>query len=245
MSMDPSEPRGEGAPPSEPMGMPPPPQGQMPPPPQQSWQSSPQQPAPPPPPGGGKMAQATPLPPGPIAGTTIADFITRLVAFIIDGIILGVVNFIIWQILFAILPLGIDILVHSIVVLAISAGYFIYFWTTRRQTPGMIVMKLLVVEDGTGATLTQSQAIRRWMFLGLPLALSSLISVGGGFSFSFGGGGLAFLFGLAAIASLIALLYEFYLAYTTYQDPRKQGFHDKAVNSVVVSYGPSPFNQSR
>jgi uncharacterized RDD family membrane protein YckC len=188
-------------------------------------------------------AQAAPLPPGPIAGTTIADFVTRLVAYIIDGIILGVINFIVWQILWAVLPLGIDILVHSIAIAAISAGYFIYFWTTRRQTPGMIAMKLLIVEDGTGATLTQSQAIRRWLFLGLPLALSSLISVGGGFSFSFGGGGLAFLFGLAAIVALLSLLYEFYLAYTTYQDPRKQGFHDKAVNSVVVSYGPSPFNQ--
>lgn len=189
------------------------------------------------------MAQATPLPPGPIAGTTIADFITRLVAFIIDGVILGIVNFIVWQIL-RFLPTGIDILVHGIAVAAISAGYFIYFWTTRRQTPGMIVMKLLVVEDGTGATLTQPQAIRRWIYLGLPLALSSMLSVGTGFSFSFGGGGLVFLFALASIVALISLLYEFYLAYTTYQDPRKQGFHDKSVNSVVVSYGPSPFNQS-
>jgi uncharacterized RDD family membrane protein YckC len=262
VTMDPSEPRGEGAPPSEPMGTPPPPQGQMPPqqgqmpppqgqmppPPQQSWQSSPQQPAPPPPPGGGMMAQATPLPPGPIAGTTIADFITRLVAFIIDSVILGIANYIVWAVLGALLLSlgGLSILLHAVIILAISAGYFIYFWTTRRQTPGMILMKLLVVEDGTGATLTQPQAIKRWMFLGLPLALSTLLSVGGGLGgFALGGlGGLFFLFTLATIAGLIALVWEIYLAYTTYQDPRKQGVHDKSVNSVVVSYGPSPFNQS-
>lgn len=246
MSMDPSEPRGEGAPPSEPMGMPPPPQGQMPPPPQQSWQSSPQQPAPPPPPGGGKMAQATPLPPGPIAGTTIADFITRLVAYIIDGVIIGIAGYIVQLVVYGILPYPVDLIVHAAAIVAISAGYFIYFWTVRRQTPGMIVMKLLVVEDGTGATLTQSQAIRRWMFLGLPLALGSLLQVSSGVGIGLGGlGGLAILLTLVLIVALISLAWEFYLAYTTYQDPRKQGFHDKAVNSVVVSYGPSPFNQSR
>jgi uncharacterized RDD family membrane protein YckC len=245
VSMDPSEPRDEGAPPSEPMGTPPPPQEQMPPPPQQSWQSQPQQPAPPPPPGGGMTTPAVPLPPGPIAGTTIADFITRLVAFIIDGIVIGIAGYIVQLIVYGILPFPIDLIVHAAAVLAISAGYFIYFWTTRRQTPGMIVMKLLVVEDGTGATLTQPQAIRRWIFLGLPLALSTLLQVSGGIGIGIVGlGGLGFLLTLVLIVALISLVYEFYLAYTTYQDPRKQGFHDKQVNTVVVSYGPSPFNQS-
>jgi hypothetical protein len=83
------------------------------------------------------------------------------------------------------------------------------------------------------------------MYLGLPLALSTLLQVSGGFGFGLVGlGGLAFLLTLVLIVALISLVWEIYLAYTTYQDPRKQGVHDKAVNSVVVSYGPSPFNQS-
>lgn len=210
------------------------------PPPQQNWQSTPQ--APGPAPAGGGMAAA--MPPGPMPNTTIADFVTRLVAFIIDAVILGVVNYIVWAVLGGVLLSlgGILILLHAILVAAISAGYFIYFWTTRRQTPGMMVMKLMIVQDGSGAALTQSQAIRRWLYLGLPYALSTLLSVGGlGFGV-IGLGGLAILFTLATIAAIVAFVWELYLAYTTYQDPRKQGVHDKAVNSVVVSYGKSPLS---
>jgi uncharacterized RDD family membrane protein YckC len=230
----------EGDPPVAPeQGGSPPPQGAAAPPPQQSWQSQAQQPGPPPASGG--VAAAAPLPAGPIEGTQIADFVTRLVAFIIDAVILGIANYIVWAIAFAILPLGIDVLVYSLAVAAVSAAYFVYFWTTRRQTPGMIVMKLLVVEDGTGATLTQDKAIRRWAFLGLPYALSVFLGVGGfGFGFL---GGLAILFTLAFIVAIAALGWQIYLAYTTYQDPPTQGAHDKFVNSVVVSYGPSPFSQ--
>jgi uncharacterized RDD family membrane protein YckC len=190
------------------------------------------------------MAPRAPLPPGPIQGTQVADFVTRLVAYIIDAVILGVANYVVSLILFGILPFPVDLLVHAAVILAISAGYFIYFWTTRRQTPGMIVMKLLVVEDGTGNTLSQDKAIRRWIYLGLPLALSTLVQVGGGFGFAtFGLGGLAILLTLALLAGLAALGWQIYLAYATSQDARKQGPHDKAVNSVVISYGPSPFSQ--
>jgi uncharacterized RDD family membrane protein YckC len=192
--------------------------------------------------GGGMGMGSAPMPPGPVAGTTIADFLSRVVAWIIDGVILGVVGQVLWLILFRILPLGIDVLVQAILVAAISAGYFIYMWTTRKQTIGMMVMKLEVVQDGTGAALGQSAAIRRWLYLGLPLALATLLSVGGGFSFfAFGGlGGLAILLTLASIVAIVAFVWELYLAYATSQDPRKQGPHDKAANSVVISVGPSP-----
>lgn len=172
----------------------------------------------------------------------IADFLSRVVAWIIDGVILGIAGQIIWTIVFRILPFGIDILVQAIAVAAISAGYFIYMWTTRKQTVGMMFMKLQVQKDGTGAALNQSEAIRRWLYLGLPLALATLISVGGGFSFfAFGGlGALAILFTLASIGALVAIAWEIYLAYATNNDPRKQGPHDKAAGSVVVAIGPSP-----
>jgi len=171
----------------------------------------------------------------------IADFMSRVVAWIIDGVILGIAGQIVWALAYSILPLGIDILVQAIAVAAISAGYFIYMWTTRKQTVGMMFMKLQVQKDGTGAALTQAEAIRRWLYLGLPLALATLISVGGGFSFAIGGlGGLAILFTLASIGALVALAWEIYLAYATNNDARKQGPHDKAAGSVVVAIGPSP-----
>ncbi|MEA2678125.1 MAG: hypothetical protein QOJ81_2266, partial [Chloroflexota bacterium] len=163
----------------------------------------------------------------------IADFLSRVVAWIIDGVILSIAGQIVWAIVFRILPFGVDILVQAIAVAAISAAYFIYMWTTRKQTVGMMLMKLQVQKDGTGAALTQSEAIRRWMYLGLPLALATLISVGGGFSFfAFGGlGALAILFTLASIGALVAIAWEIYLAYATNNDARKQGPHDKAAGS--------------
>jgi uncharacterized RDD family membrane protein YckC len=212
-------------------------------PPPQDWQSQPQQPSAPPPGGGVAAAQ-----PGPVAGTTIADFVTRVVAYVIDAVIIGIVGYVVWVIVFAILPFGIDILVQAIAAVAISAGYFIYFWTNRKQTPGMMVMKLMIVEDGTGNALSQDKAIRRWLYLGLPYALTTLLSVGG---LGFGGlglaglGALAMLFSLASIAGLIAFVWQLYLAYTTYQDGRRQGVHDKAVNSVVIAVGPSPISGQR
>jgi uncharacterized RDD family membrane protein YckC len=236
VTQEPREP--DAQPPAETGAAPPPPADAGAPPPQQNWQTQPQQPGAPPAAGG---TAAAALPAGPIEGTQIADFVTRLVAYIIDAFILGIANWIVWTIAWQILPLGVDVLLFTAVAAAISAGYFIYFWTTRRQTPGMIAMKLLIVEDGTGATLTQDKAIKRWAFLGLPYALSTFVGVGGfGFGFI---GGLAILFTLATLAALAAIGWQIYLAYTTYQDPRKQGAHDKFVNSVVVSYGPSPFSQ--
>jgi uncharacterized RDD family membrane protein YckC len=227
-----------------------PPSGQQPPPPPppQGWQSTPTPPGPPPGGSGFGMGSST-MPPGPIAGTTIADFMTRLVAFIIDSIILGLINFLLNTVLFSALILsvgGLYVVIYAVLIVVINAAYFIYFWTTRKQTPGMMAMKLMIVQDGTGAALTQSQAIRRWMFLGLPLALTALIYAGGGLSFGVGAFvSLGILFTLATIVAIVSIGWEIYLAYTTSQDARKQGVHDKAVNSVVIATGPSPFAGNR
>jgi uncharacterized RDD family membrane protein YckC len=170
-----------------------------------------------------------------------ADFMTRVVAFIIDGAILWVANYIVNAILFSILivPLGgLYVVVEGLVIAAISAGYFIYMWTTRKQTVGMILMKLQVVKDGTGAALTQPEAIRRWLYLGLPLALSALLSVGAGLYA--GLGGLFILFTLAFVVAIASIAWQLYMAYATNNDARKQGPHDKAAGSVVVAIGPSP-----
>ena len=60
-------------------------------------------------------------------------------------------------------------IVFAIIGLAISGGYFIYTWTKRRATIGMQVLGMQVGDAGTGATLTQDQAIKRWLALGAPL----------------------------------------------------------------------------
>jgi hypothetical protein len=77
----------------------------------------------------------------------------------------------------------------------------------------------MTVNATDGATLTWSQATRRWAFLFGPSVLNSI--------FQFGG--------LSAIIGLLVFLYGIYLLYTTATDPQKQGFHDKQANTLVIT----------
>ena len=88
---------------------------------------------------------------GPVSAETVsADFFTRLVALIIDSVIIGVPAFI----LMMILPV---MLIYPLM-LAASVGYQIYFWTTTGQTFGKMAMGLKVVSAETGNILTPSEA---------------------------------------------------------------------------------------
>src|SRR3972149_2848512 len=69
-------------------------------------------------------------------------------------------------IVYADLPNRIIAFVIDIVVLAISAGYFIYTWTSMRATFGMKALGMQIGNEGDGATLTMNQAARRWIAFG-------------------------------------------------------------------------------
>jgi uncharacterized RDD family membrane protein YckC len=88
-----------------------------------------------------------------------------------------------------------------------------------RGSPGMRVLGMQVGNFPDGATLSQNQAIRRWVALGGPLpivqALNQLPLIG-------------------TLIGLATLIYFVYLLYSTAKSPTKQGFHDKFANSVVV-----------
>ena len=101
--------------------------------------------------------------------TISADFGTRLVAWLIDAIIIGVPTFI----LAMILPMPL------VYLLALVAGvaYQVYFWTTSGQTPGKMVMGLKVVSAETGELLdTGGAAIRYvgYIVSGIPIYLGFL-----------------------------------------------------------------------
>ena len=94
-----------------------------------------------------------------------ADFGTRLVAYLIDAVILGVVDWILW----AIFGLGLGrirgvggffMFLGWLAILVVSWGYLIYFWTKTGQTIGKKVMKIKVV-DTQGQLLTVGMAILR------------------------------------------------------------------------------------
>ena len=188
-----------------------------------SWQ------APPAAPGG---FQAAPIAVGPAPGIAYADLTSQIIAYIIDALILFVGYFIIASILFTSLFItggfgGVwaGVIVFGVLFLAASAVYFIYTWTTMRASPGQKVLNLETVRASDGGTLTQNEAIMRWAYLFGPSALGTVFSQATGYSSV----GL-----LGSLLSLLALIYTIYLLYTASQDPKRQGFHDKQVGTVVV-----------
>ena len=231
----------------------PPPSGQQPP--QQGWQSTPQQPGPPPPPppppvGGppagqpGGMGSGMPswtnnitargTMAGP-AGIALADVPDRIIAWIIDAIIVSIAGYIVALITTSILGdnfLGIlglasfhtasfiSVIVAVVVMLAVTAGYFWYMWTQMGgATVGMKVMKLSVRDATSGGAISQNQALMRWALLVAPIAV-----YWGLYGWNI----------LTWVVWLLVVVWEIYLLVTTAQSPTRQGLHDKYVNTVVA-----------
>jgi uncharacterized RDD family membrane protein YckC len=194
------------------------------------------EPTPPPPAGESGWTSAPPPASVPGApGLVYADVPNRAIAYIIDVIILAIINFIVGLILFAIVGPATSVtftesglttsvnwlatIVFAVVGTAISAAYFIYTWTSMRGSLGQKVLSMQVGNAADGRTLTQDQAIRRWIFLGGPIGLIQALSPVPA---------LGILIGLAGLA------YFIYLLWSTAQSPTKQGFHDVQANTVVV-----------
>jgi uncharacterized RDD family membrane protein YckC len=194
-------------------------------------------PAAPPPAGGSWQGAPPPAQPAQTAsGLVYADVPNRAVAYIIDAIILFVINLIIGIIVGSFLPATrvnpnatdifnvvevnyVSVLVTTLIGLAINAVYFIYTWTQMRGSPGQRMLGMQVGNAADGATLTQEQAIRRWIFLGAPFGLASALNP---------------IPALGLLIGLAGLAYFIYLLVSTAQSPTKQGFHDKQANTVVV-----------
>jgi uncharacterized RDD family membrane protein YckC len=175
--------------------------------------------------------------PGP-AGLYYADVPNRIIAQIIDAILVGIVGVIVSLVLFSIFGnptrvvadpnavFGISTetnyvssLIFAIFGIAISAAYYIYTWTRMRGTIGQRALGMQVGNAADGATLTMEQAVRRWLALGGVLSLAQTLN-------PLPGVGILLL--LASVVWTIALLV------TTAQSPTKQGLHDQFANSVVV-----------
>lgn len=179
-------------------------------------------PAPPGPPSAGWGRQR-----GPAPGLIYAGLGVRLVAWIIDAVIVGLVGSVIagalglgfigfngadWRDLafWNFRSFGGAWFAWLVVQAVISGAYFVYSWTRLGATLGQRFMNLHVHNDADGGLLTQDQAIRRWALLVVPL-VGSLPGLG-----------------------LLVFLYQLYLGWTTTQDPYKRGFHDHQSGTVVV-----------
>ncbi len=129
-----------------------------------------QSPPPPPPPGG--MAPPPPptgyMPaPGYAAAVNYGGFWIRVVAYIIDAILLGIVGRII-DAIFQVnpqAPTSGAYGIASLVQLVISIAYFAGLWTYQGATLGQRIFKLRVVDANTGQPITIGKALLRWVGL--------------------------------------------------------------------------------
>ena len=169
------------------------------------------------------------------SGLVYADVPNRAIAYIIDVVVLFIINLIAGIVLFAIFgaPSAVDFsasgvsttinwaatIVYALVATAISAAYFIYTWTSMRGTVGQKLLSMQVGNAADGRTLTMDQAIRRWVFLGGPIGLIQALNP---------------VPGIGLILALAGLAYFIYLLWSTAQSPTKQSFHDVQANTVVV-----------
>lgn len=144
----------------------------------------------------------------------------RVVAFIIDAIVLGLCQLVIGSIIGDVSIVG--SLTRAIIYAAIGFVYFGYSWTAWRASPGQRMLGMVTVNAADGSTLNWNQATMRWAYLFGPSVLNSLFGnqVGGG---------------LGALVGLVVLAYYIYLLYSAATDPRKQGFHDKQAGTLVAT----------
>jgi uncharacterized RDD family membrane protein YckC len=174
---------------------------------------------------------------GPAPGILYADLVTRIIAYIIDAVLLAIIGAFVGLALGAIF-LGMIIsgglfialivgVLAAIASLVISAAYFTWGWTNpgMRASLGQKALGIQTVSAADGATLQRPVAIRRWLFLYGVVALASALQ------FALSGTSLS---GLASLVGLAAFAYELFLLWTTSQSPKRQGYHDVQAGTVVI-----------
>ena len=114
-------------------------------------------------------------PTGPAPGVSFASFGARLIAYIVDSLLLGIVIVILTLVLVPVLAgtssgdgevsgAGMTALTVWIGVLVlISLLYFPFFWQRSGQTPGMRMLNIRVVKDADGSRLGWGSAILRYV----------------------------------------------------------------------------------
>ena len=155
-------------------------------------------------------------------GLVIAGTFSRLVAFAIDGALLGAISVAVTAATGLYDP-GRDpsiALGVALVLLVLDGVYFVGLWRSGWQaTLGMRLIGLRLLSASDAATLSLDRAVIRWFALTGALQLIALIPA------------------LAALA-VLWLIWELVLLLTTATDRLHQGLHDRLAGSVVVQPAP-------
>lgn len=163
------------------------------------------------------MTPPPPPLPAPASGAGApGDLMTRFIARLIDGILVGVANGIISIFIFGgfVNPMAMGIvgftgrfLLYSVIAAAITIAYFALMESNSGQTLGKMLMSLRTERAGGGKP-TMEQALKRNAFYALNI--------------------IPFLGWLALLAVYI------YIAVTINNSPTRQGWHDKFAGGTQV-----------
>lgn len=168
----------------------------------------------------------------PAPNLVYADVPNRIIAYILDAILVGIFTFAVGVFLAGIgltavtvnpdLSVSVNYVgafVQGILGLLISAAYFIYTWTRMRATLGMRVLGMQIGNAGDGQTITVEQGVRRYVALSAPAILAQVFNA-------------IPLIGL--VIALAGLIWYIWLIYTMSQSPTKQGWHDTFAHTQIV-----------
>jgi uncharacterized RDD family membrane protein YckC len=156
-------------------------------------------------------------------GLVIAGTFTRVVAFVIDGLLLFLISYTLGYVLgyYSQDASTTTALIVSVGTVVIDSAYFIVLWRSGwHATIGMRLMRIRVLAAINGATLGLDAAIIRW------LALTGIVQA-------------ALLIPLATtVIGFASLVWLVVLLVTTATDRLHQGVHDRWAGSVVVQPAP-------
>ena len=179
-----------------------------------------------PPPGDASAHWAPPPPAAPSGVGQPADLLMRFLARLIDGILLGIVNFFLVGLIVVGMIMGgsggyfgtgrsmAAGMVSAVLSAALYLGYFAVMESRNGQTLGKMLLKLQT-QGPDGRTPTMDMALRRnaWAALGL-LGVIPIV------------GGL-----IGGLAELVAVIM---IAVTISNSPTKQGWHDNFAGGTRV-----------
>lgn len=92
-----------------------------------------------------------------------ADFFTRAGAYIIDGLLIGVINFVIGLVIGLVLPESLAGIIGGVVGLLIGVGYFAYMESSEKQATFGKQALGLIVTDMDGGRISMGTAIIRYL----------------------------------------------------------------------------------
>ena len=167
--------------------------------------------------------------PSPVAGYIVAGPGARMLAYLIDGLMLGILGIVLVGIAdpsaFAIDATGdggaaspsTASLLAKVTILGLEFIYFVGLWTSGgRATLGMRLLRIRVIDAKADRALGVTPAIARWVLLTGAIGLMGLLPIAAGFF-----GILSFLWVVVLLVSVLV-------------DPLRQGIHDRAAGSLVV-----------